>query len=987
MDFLRDMTSRQGDNLITGPHKTRRTPKGDVSWDHHWIDFTDERAVKHAVDAVAQSCNGVYYALGSFKPSEKDGRKRRLAVNCIALRAFWLDIDCGEEKWVKHKGKGVYRTREDGKTALEAFILATKLPNPTQIISSGAGWHVYWRMDRDLPLAEWRATALQLKAICVKFGLEADPARTADASSVLRVPQTMHKSGALVEIKRDRGALSYDVFKSAIDALQPHIQDPMFRQQMDKRMGLGERPSYLSDDSESTLNETELETPRKFANLISKSELDGSGCNQIYQMYLEQASVSEPMWAGALSIAKFCLDGEEWAIKMSENHPEFDPDVTLRKMDQWQAPRTCQWFMDANPEGCKECPIAKLVVAGQNPSPIRLAVDDNRVPVVVQQQIAGATGEVEEFVIPSYPFPYYRHPELGGIWKQGEDGPTMVYDFDIYVYDRIGFGLDNKPRFWARQHTPYDGVTEMELSTDDLFCSPSESARKLAAHNVLIPPDQQGAELNKFLRMQASFLQRSKAMLNPPRQMGWTDKNTFILGKWEYTQAGKKMTPVPDTNIARIFKEACEPRGDYKLEQEGWCNALKKLYGADDAERYRLILAAGFGASIRARFGSETGGVINIYSEVSGFGKSTLTKVISGIFGQTPDPFFYQARQGTTVNAFFEIISYVNSLPLTLDETGQLEVEDLMLFVHTCTSGRAKARSSAQVNDIRTSLPGWKSHVFSSSNVSLWNRITEHRAENEAYLMRIVEIPIRALKQSQDKTYGDEAVREVQKYYGVAGRALIEHVLSFPEEVEAQWLNISSNLSKSCQLHGRHRFWGDIMTSAVVGAIIGERAGVFPFDPREVYRTAQQVLRELKHRAEAKVVREVELFGEMLNNYTSNTIVVKNSKTSTAAIRSPQGRNCYVRVEIDDMKMYIDNVGMREFAKVRQFGIERLESALEEIGAQRGYMKRMWDNTEFKLGNPPVRAWCIDLNNPLARGYINPEDFINEDGDVSPSDG
>lgn len=985
MDFLRDMTSNQGKNLITGPHKTRLTKDGNVSWDHHWVDFSNSTAVQRAIDSVEQECNGVYFALGSFKVG-KDNKLNRQASNCVALKAFWLDIDCGEEKFIKHGGKGVYRTLQDGKNALLNFLTASRMPPPTHIVHSGAGLHIYWQMDKDMEVSKWREMALSLKAICVLYGLQADPARTADASSVLRVPNTLHKSGAVVTVAKQSNSLPVEQMEAWLETMRPHLQSPTFQQQMDKRMGLGERPSYLTEHSESTLNEAEYALPKKFANIILRCELEKSGCNQIWEMYQHQEKVSEPMWTGALSIAKFCLDGEEWAIKMSENHPEFDPTVTLRKMQQWEAPRTCQWFMDANPDGCKDCPMAKNVRNGDKScSPIRLAIDDNRAPQIVEQEIAGENGETEQFVIPSYPFPFFRDPQLGGVWVTGDDGPKMVYDFDLYIYDRIGMGLDGKPRFWARQHTPYDGVTEMELSTDDIYCAPAEFTRRLAAHNILIPPDASLGDLHKYIRTQASNLQRTKAMLNPPKQLGWTDKGTFVLGRWELSSAGKKMTPVPDTNIARMFKESCEPRRDFRLEQDNWNKALTKLYGAEDASRYRLILASGFGASIRARFGSEVGGVVNIYSEDSGFGKSTLTKVISGIFSSTPDPFFYQARQGTTVNAFFEIISYVNSLPMTLDETGQLDVEDLMLFVHTCTSGRAKARSSNQLNDIRSSLPGWKSHVFSSSNVSLWNRITEHRAENEAYLMRIVEIPIRALAQSANKNYGDEAVREVQKCYGVAGPALIDYILHNEQEVETLWQNVSNSLTSSCGLHGRHRFWGDIMTSAVVGAVIGNKAGVFPFDTKEVYRTAQEVLRELKQRAEGKIVKEVELFGEMLNNYAPSTIVIKSNKNSSAPLRSPQTGKAYIRVEIDEMRMYVDNVGLREFSRYRQFGIERLESALEELGAQRGVMKSMWDNTDIKAGNPPVRTWYINLNDPRAQQYIKPEDFY--DGNLSESNG
>ena len=95
MDFLRDMTSRQGRNLITGPSKTRTRKDGSASWDEHWIDFTDAKAVQKAIDSVEQKCSGVYFALGAFTQSQKDARFHRRAVDCVALKAFWFDVDCG----------------------------------------------------------------------------------------------------------------------------------------------------------------------------------------------------------------------------------------------------------------------------------------------------------------------------------------------------------------------------------------------------------------------------------------------------------------------------------------------------------------------------------------------------------------------------------------------------------------------------------------------------------------------------------------------------------------------------------------------------------------------------------------------------------------------------------------------------------------------------------------------------------------------------
>lgn len=987
MSFLRDLTSQVGRNLITGPHKTKVRKDGRPIWVERWVDFNNELETQAAIDYITDECKGVYFALGSFKPFEPN-RYARKSAYCTHLKALWFDIDCGEEKWQKHAGKGCYRTREDGQAAFINLLESTRLPMPTYVVSSGAGYHIYWQFERDIPLDEWRRMALTLKAVCARWKFEADPSRTADASSVLRVPSTLHHSGAVVEIIAENAPVTVDQFNAALDRLRPYIQDPIFVEQQDMLAGLGAKPEFL-ENAESTLTEQELSTPKKFANIIQRSELTNTGCKQLYDMYQHQDTTPEPMWAAALSIAKFCIDGEEWAIKISENHPEFDPRVTIKKMEQWSAPRTCLWFSQNNPDGCKGCPHFNGISQRQTQSPIMLGVEE-RLPVVVEAPMAGNNASddeefTEKFVIPEYPFPFYR-PPTGGVWMQdtndGEAVNKQVYDFDLYIYDRIGMGADNKPRFWARQHTPHDGVNEIELSSDDIFGPVNTLPIKLAAHNILLPPETSTSDLYRYLRAQGAQLQRTRAMTNPPRQLGWTSNDGFVLGKWEFTKAGRKMSPIPDTNIAKNFAESCEIRRDARLQVDNWNNAINKLYGADDAELYRLILAMGFGAPIRTRFGSEVGGVVNIYSEDSGFGKTTLTKVIAGIFGQSPDPFVLQAQHGTTVTAFFEIISYVNSLPLTLDETGQMDTDSLMAFVHTCTSGRAKARGSHQVNDIRQSLPGWKSHVFSSSNVSLWNRITEARAENEAYLMRIVEIPVRALEQSKDKNYGDDAVREVQKHFGVAGPVFIEHVLHRMEEIQELWGTVSRSITERCKLHGRHRFWGDIMTAACVGAKIAHDAGVFPFNPQEVFTSACKMLVSLKKRAESKVVSEYDLLSEMLGTYIDSTIVVKNAKTSPMPIRQPM-RRAYIRVELEDAKMYIDNNALREFARTRQFGVERLETALEEIGAVRGVSKRMWANSDFMQNNPPVRTWYVDLTSPLARAYLNSDAYNYDEGNSS----
>lgn len=73
---------------------------------------------------------------------------------------------------------------------MTAFIKQIQLPYPDFIVDSGNGLHVYFCSDEFLPAAEWKAGADKLKALTKQYGLLADDTRTADITSVLRVPNT-----------------------------------------------------------------------------------------------------------------------------------------------------------------------------------------------------------------------------------------------------------------------------------------------------------------------------------------------------------------------------------------------------------------------------------------------------------------------------------------------------------------------------------------------------------------------------------------------------------------------------------------------------------------------------------------------------------------------------------------------------------------------------------------------------------------------------
>lgn len=820
--------------------------------------------------------------------------------------------------------------------------------------------------------------------------MDVDPTRTADVSSVLRPVGSLHVgSGKTVTVLKDTGIVhDWELLRNQLDQLRIHLADPTYQSELARVQhlpsSLGEVPEWLQGDNEDSSMEINS-TPKRFEIIMRKQEHEGTGCLQLWNMYNDQEHVPEPMWAGGLSVIKFCEDADEWAVKFSENYSGFDRDETFKKMNQFKGPRTCSWFNSQCPGVCEKCPNFKNLTTKPNQSPLVFGSVDNRAPVVVNAPIAVATprgmqqsDQLETFVIPSYPFPYFRG-QMGGIYRQAqtEDGappapPECVFNYDVYLYDRIGEGADGIPRIWARFHSPQDGVMEIELTPDVIYSDGTAMMNKLANHHIYLTSKEQAKNMGHYLRTQLSDLQAAKAMNQAPKQLGWTDRGTFVLGRTEYTPAGPRLCPANESVIAGMFAKACDRVRDYDHRLPAWREIISGLYGAKDAGMYRLILASGFGTIIRSRYALEKGGIINLFSEDSGFGKTTLTKVVASIFGD-PEPFVLQAKHGATNIAFFETLSYLNSLPLVVDETGQMPVHDLMEFIHTCTSGKAKLRGSANVNDVRATLPGWRTFVYSSSNVSIWNKVSEARLENEAYIMRVVELPIRALEQSLDKTYGDSLVKRLPEVKGVCAPILIDYVVKHDDEMRKLWDDMNTYLSRTAKMHSRYRFWVDILTSAAVGARVGYDLGLFPFDPEVVKQNCVNILQYMQGQAAGKVLSDTDILSEFFTHNLDQTVTIA-TPDSFAPYTMPRNK-VGVRIERWHNMVYISYSAIQSFAKDRGFDRYRLEKIIEDLGGVRSSVD-MLSHTSVDTMRTKTPCWKLNMDadivlNRLVKGGVN----------------
>lgn len=146
--------------------------------------------VKNAVDAVlfadksSKSGLDAYLAIAEYKTTDNRTKDNVEGACCLIA-----DIDVGLTKSANEKG---YATLVEGQAAIKKFRTEASLPKPNYVVNSGTGLHVYWMLDEIVDRDTWITYAEKFKTIAKKLGFLADPSRTADCASVLRVPGTMN---------------------------------------------------------------------------------------------------------------------------------------------------------------------------------------------------------------------------------------------------------------------------------------------------------------------------------------------------------------------------------------------------------------------------------------------------------------------------------------------------------------------------------------------------------------------------------------------------------------------------------------------------------------------------------------------------------------------------------------------------------------------------------------------------------------------------
>ena len=904
-------------------------------------DLVDRGDELHAQDA------NVFFALATFM-GEAGGRT---AANADALRCFFVDIDCGEGK--------PYADQAEGASALRTFIATTGLPTP-YIVNSGRGLHVYWPFHEVLTVATWKPLARAFKQFCVEHKLAIDLNVTADAARVLRMVDTSnHKVTPAVPVLLMVEGVVSDL--ATLKALMPPVVEAIDWaaargdgvDAMTRALAGGDYPAS------------------EFSRIVRRS-LRGTGCAQIANAVQNSATLEEPLWRAALSIAWRCTDAETSIHTLSRGHPGYTAEGTLHKAEGTQGPMTCEWYRSNYSAGCAGCTqrVTSPIALGRK---VEAAEAINDVYIVEQQLNpdnaevgAGTTVQVE---IPAYPFPYFRGLH-GGVYlksKDKESGDPIeveVYKYDLYLtsrfYDSSEQGDGEGELVGVNLHTPHDGIRRFIAPVTHLLTK--EKMRDLLLKHGVVAINKELDNLMAYLAASIRNLQKSFASDRTRNQMGWTpDDSGFVVGELEYTAHGVRLAP------AASATKSMAPKLMAKGSLAGWTNIVN-FYDRPGMEAHALAVFFGFGAPLLRLIGGMEvrGAAINLMSNQSGTGKTTAQMVINSIFGHPSELLMKKTDTGVSK---MQWLGTLNSMAATMDEVTNYGDEELSELIYDIPQGRGKNRMESQTNKLRVNNTSWMTFVIMSSNSSLYDKLTRLKSTSDGELRRLIELrvsrPADISKQESDLIFGALA-----ENYGVAGPVFIQYVMKNREKVAAQLKKIQARVDADLSLTQADRFYSIVLACAFTGASIAVKLGLCKIGISRVYAYALQVVGQIRvdiiAPAADNTLAAQETLTTYINENLNNALVINGARIPgnlSAPTQSPRGP-LRIRYEPDTRELWIPAAALKDYFVSRQVDFQQ---AIKEL-AERKVLKNGGAAMTKRIGSGAIgsfdamgiRCYCID---------------------------
>jgi len=779
---------------------------------HYWFNSREE-AYRAALQFAQEANYGdLYWSMAEFHSDQ------RTQDNAQELRAFWLDLDCGD-------GKG-YPTKADALKALSA----SPLPPFSMLVDSGNGLHVYWLLDEPAAVEDWKPVAEHLKRACIVKQLHADHAITADVARILRVPGTFNCKDPddprpVKVLKKRESRYTLREFQQALPSVGP-IRDAKPKRE----------PDEWSVDAQ--------DFPPAYVENVLR------GCKQVRQAAkVRSAGIAEPYWRAVLSVVYRCEDGEELIHKISAGDERYDANETQRKAEATVGPATCEHFSAVNPEACAGCPFAGAVT-----SPIAIPAPAP-VPEGDEEEEVQRDNRVNDWHITAKGVYKAMENEEGGIEKVWA-AMTPVYGetFRTRRGETETDADDAKVMLkWLRPDSRWR-TTMMPLSLLGSNTKMMEWAGSQGLASLL--PN--GKAWQMYISELTNKLLQERRVTEYYDRLGWhADNAEFVLGTKKITSQG-----MADATIERNSPlSQLTPQGDLDKWKEGI-----KLLDAEGLEKHQFCLLAGFGSPLLDLM-DVSGAAISL-AGASGKGKTLAARAALSIYGN-PDQLFQSAdatRNSTDVH-----LGTLHSVPYLMDEITSMSDKAIGDLLYKIANGRGK--DTLQRNRSWSTGGSWRLVAFLTTNSPIMEASQSHLTE--AQRNRAIELIVEHAVPAQAAT---ELYKATGQNYGVAGEVYMQYLIQNRDTCRDLAQRAVEQVKGAFEGQDAQRFGIWALAAALAGGMIAKKLGLVPFSPWKVIESVVPTLQSQGEQTQTPEQQFLDVLREWLTSESDRVCICANGR-------------------------------------------------------------------------------------------------------------
>lgn len=859
---------------------------------HRVYDSIDEAAA--AVTAFGAK-HDVYFTIHTLRERQvphrdpelrAQGRTQvRVNTNTVEAKCFFFDLDIGPDT-------KKYDTRGEALTALKSFLDQTNLPKPL-VTSSGGGFHVYWLLTDPIPSDEWRDHATRLRQLAMHYGLKADPSRTTDTSSVLRVVGTYnwkdHSNPRPVVTQLPGSPTATGVFVKAInEAIIVAGVTPQDAPQLLKaELELGSNLDIPYDGP----------TPRVASVLKS--------CKQFARLALmnqRKDRYSENEWYKTIiGIGRFTEEGNRGIHKLSNGATDYNEATCNAKIKQSEGaqkgPSSCNTVASASDLGDSLCVDCKH--KGQVFGPIQAALrEQEKPPPLIVEKVGEQIVKTE---LPDPPKPWKRTPEgITVVTKNGEGDEVVqvVYEYDLYPVRRLSNTQQGVEQQVWHVELPRGEAKDFTLDADMLY-----DIRKFVvaiAHQGIYPHKGHIPHLQEYMVAYIAQLQKLADADAQCNHLGWADEQKhFIL-------PDKIMYPDGSAKPAQLSLGA--QRASAYVQTKGSLEEQVKLMSFYNHPAYlpnQFFILAGLAAPIFYATGHH--GVIVNASGDAGASKSTSLYTAASFWGQPELYPINGTNNGATVRGRNERVTVLANLPVCVDEITHMPIKDAVDLAMSITQPGHRIRLQTDGVE-RASIGSYKATIMlATANNSLHSMLSLDNAAGTAGSMRVFEIMF-AANNVHTKWEADQFLFRLKENYGWIGEQFIYHVLKHKDEVVARVREVMAEIDKEVRIQSAERYWSATIAVVIVAGEIAYKLGLLPFS---VSMIRQWVLEHQIPYMRGVVVQEysdpLAIVADYLEQINGNILSMRKGQNGNISNihHVPRSGALLAHYDLDDKMLYV----------------------------------------------------------------------------------